>query len=191
MTASFSLYGAGIPRRRDHGKEYTAYTSHPICAWSHPLCYLSHASAQRLLVSCTSRSSARSPLQKSARPVPTGSIFSYGFFFKKLQRIRGVARPSPPATEDDRRRTAVAGMARPTRPVAWCHPGCRCNQRRTLPARTGTPLVLWTRRKGVRNRCSQVSCQYPVACPPYFPLSFTSSIRYKRFKRLCRSWIVP
>ena len=142
MTASFSLYGGGIPRQRGAGKEYTTHTSHPICAWSQPLCYLSHASAQRLLASCTSRSSARSSLQQRAKPVPTGSVFSYGFFFKKLQRIRGAARPSPSATEDDRRRAAVAGMARPTRPVAWCHPGCRCNQRRTLLVRTGTPFVL-------------------------------------------------
>ena len=86
MTASFSLYGGGIPRQRGSGKEYTARTSHPICAWSQPLCYLSHASAQRLLASCTSRSSARSSLQQRAKPVPTGSVFSYGFFFKKLQR---------------------------------------------------------------------------------------------------------
>ena len=41
---------------------------------------------------------------------------------------------APPATEDDRRQAAMVGRVRQTRPVVRCHPSCRCNQRRTLPA---------------------------------------------------------
>ena len=45
---------------------------------------------------------------------------------------RGKALP-PPVTEDDRSRVVMMRRGRYTRPTVRCHPGCRCNQRHTLP----------------------------------------------------------
>jgi hypothetical protein len=46
--------------------------------------------------------------------MPAGRVFVEGFFFKRLQSTRDVARHGPPATEDDRSRAAVvAGQGIP------------------------------------------------------------------------------
>jgi hypothetical protein len=92
---------------------------------------------RRLWCLAVSRPSGRPPLQAKAKPVPVRRIFLWAVFSRSCRAYERPHSAAPPATKGDRRPAAVRCRARHTRPVAPCHPGCRCNQCRIPPSMGG------------------------------------------------------